>query len=183
MARINKTRYALLGILGQGPKNAYEIKKTIEQSIGFFWQESFGQIYPILKQLEKEECLKSSKEKKGSGPESTIYKITPKGKKELKEWLEKPVEKFPYRNELLLKIFFGNHVDKEVLIRHLQDTKEEALRLTEIYENIRTFMAGSENSNPNKTLCLITLNFGIASAHSFLEWAKESRDKIKNSDF
>ncbi|AYV57915.1 PadR family transcriptional regulator [Leptospira kmetyi] len=183
MARINKTRYALLGILGQGPKNAYEIKKTIEQSIGFFWQESFGQIYPILKQLEKEGCLKSSKEKKGSGPESTIYKIAPKGKKELKEWLEKPVEKSPYRNELLLKLFFGNNVDKEVLIGHLQDTKDEARRLTEIYENIRKLVEDSDNPKTSKMLSLVTLDFGIATAKSFLQWAEESKTKIKNSDF
>ncbi|TGM58741.1 PadR family transcriptional regulator [Leptospira adleri] len=183
MARINKTRYALLGILGETPMNAYEIKKTIEQSIGFFWQESFGQIYPILKQLEKEACLKSSKEKKGSGTETTIYKITPKGKKELKDWLEKPVEKSPYRNELLLKLFFGNHVKKEVLIKHLQDTKEEVLRLMDIYDNIRKFVTEMENPETNKTLSLITLDFGITTAKGFLDWAEESRAKIKNSDF
>ncbi|RHX78606.1 PadR family transcriptional regulator [Leptospira yasudae] len=183
MARINKTRYALLGIVAQSPKNAYEVKKTIEQTIGFFWQESFGQIYPILKQLEKEGCLKSSKEKKRTGPESTIYKITPKGKKELKEWLEKPVENFPYRNELLLKLFFGNHVEKEILIGHLQHTKEEVQRLTEIYANIRNFLDQHENPKVNKMLSLITLDFGIATAKSFMEWAEESKNKIKNSDF
>ncbi|MBM9577959.1 PadR family transcriptional regulator [Leptospira sp. 201903070] len=183
MARINKTRYALLGILGEAPMNAYEIKKTIEQSIGFFWQESFGQIYPILKQLEKEACLKSSKEKKGSGSETTIYKITPKGKKELKDWIEKPIEKTPYRNELLLKLFFGNHVKKEVLIKHLEDTKEEVLRLMDIYENIRKFVTEMENPKTNKTLSLITLDFGITTAKGFLDWTEESRNKIKNSDF
>ncbi|MBM9501085.1 PadR family transcriptional regulator [Leptospira sp. 201903071] len=183
MARINKTRYALLGILGEAPMNAYGIKKTIEQSIGFFWQESFGQIYPILKQLEKEACLKSSKEKKESGSETTIYKITPKGKKELKEWLEKPVEKSPYRNELLLKLFFGNHVKKEVLIKHLEDTKEEVLRLMDIYENIRKFVNELETPETNRTLSLITLDFGITTAKGFLDWAEESRNKIKNSDF
>ncbi|MDV6236304.1 PadR family transcriptional regulator [Leptospira ellisii] len=183
MARLNKTRYALLGILANRSMNAYEIKKNIEQSIGFFWQESFGQIYPILKQLEKEECLKSYKAQKGSGAETTVYKITPKGKKELKDWLERPVEKTPYRNELLLKLFFGNHVSKEVLIRHLQNTKEEVIRLTEIYESIRKVVGTSEIPEINRTLGLVTLDFGITSVKNFLVWTEESQDKIKKSDF
>ncbi|XDD52335.1 PadR family transcriptional regulator [Leptospira sp. WS92.C1] len=183
MARVNKTRYALLGILAHSPMNAYEVKKSIEQSIGFFWQESFGQIYPILKQLEKEGCLKSFKEKKGSGSETTIYKITSKGKKELKDWLEKPVEKSPYRNELLLKLYFGDHVQKEVLIKHLQDTREEVIRLMGIYENIRKFVEELGESKAPTTLSLITLDFGITTTKSFLEWAETSQNKIKNSNF
>ena len=47
------TEEALLGLLSLKPMSGYEIKQMIEGSIGYFWRESFGQIYPTLKRLEK----------------------------------------------------------------------------------------------------------------------------------
>ena len=49
MAKENRSKYAVLGMLATGPKSGYDIKQTIETSIGHFWNESYGQIYPILK--------------------------------------------------------------------------------------------------------------------------------------
>ena len=51
MARESRTKYAVLGMLNQGPKCGYEIKKELEKSSMFFWNESYGQIYPMLKKL------------------------------------------------------------------------------------------------------------------------------------
>ena len=45
------TAEALLGMLSLGPMSGYEIRQPIEESIGNFWRESFGQIYPTLKRL------------------------------------------------------------------------------------------------------------------------------------
>ena len=51
MTKENKSKYALLGILSMCPGSGYDIKKLMEQSTSNFWSESYGQIYPILKQL------------------------------------------------------------------------------------------------------------------------------------
>ncbi len=52
MARENKTKYALLGLLNVCPGSGYDIKKLMEQSTSNFWNESYGQIYPILKDVD-----------------------------------------------------------------------------------------------------------------------------------
>jgi PadR family transcriptional regulator AphA len=31
--------------------SGYDIRKTVQESIRFFWSESYGQIYPALKRL------------------------------------------------------------------------------------------------------------------------------------
>ncbi len=67
MKRESKTQYALLGILSQCEMNGYEIRKYIETTISFFWNESFGQIYPTLKRLEEEGLIREFEKKEDSG--------------------------------------------------------------------------------------------------------------------
>src|SRR6267378_1332508 len=43
------TPNALLGLLSLGSMSGYDIRQLISQSIGHFWSESYGQIYPGLK--------------------------------------------------------------------------------------------------------------------------------------
>jgi len=57
MAKPNKTRYAVLGMLSMQPSSGYEIKKMMEQSTDHFWREGDSSIYPILKQLLEEGML------------------------------------------------------------------------------------------------------------------------------
>ena len=45
------TPNALLGLLSLGPMSGYDIRQLIPRSIGHFWSESYGQIYPGLKRL------------------------------------------------------------------------------------------------------------------------------------
>ena len=51
MAKANKSRYAILGMLALEAASGYQIKKEMEESTSNFWHESYGQIYPILKLL------------------------------------------------------------------------------------------------------------------------------------
>ena len=40
MAKTNKTELALLGMLNLEPMSGYDLRHEIEESIGYFWQES-----------------------------------------------------------------------------------------------------------------------------------------------
>ncbi len=51
MATTNKSRYALLGVLCMKPGSGYDIKKFCDKTISHFWNENYGHIYPVLKQL------------------------------------------------------------------------------------------------------------------------------------
>src|SRR3984893_3684831 len=107
MAKENKSRYALLGVLSICPGSGYDVKKFMERSTANFWNESYGQIYPILKQLADEGLTTSHAEKQEGKPERYVYTLTDKGREELRRWLSEPVEYVVERQELLLKLFFG----------------------------------------------------------------------------
>jgi PadR family transcriptional regulator AphA len=84
MARENKSQYAVLGALSMRPMSGYDIKKTFEQSIGSFWSESYGQIYPILRSLVAEGLATSRVEKQPGGPDRRVYALTEAGREELR---------------------------------------------------------------------------------------------------
>jgi PadR family transcriptional regulator, regulatory protein AphA len=117
-----KTKYILLGLLAHQPQTGYTIKKAIEYEYSHFWQESFGQIYPTLKQLVKEDLAVIME---GQESDSTrgqkLYQITEKGKKVLITWLEQAPEIEKLRYELLVKVSFGEAAEPKVMLEHLDD--------------------------------------------------------------
>jgi len=87
---VKKTRYVLLGLLKEEELSGYEMKKIIDMRMSFFWQESFGQIYPELSKMMQEGLIDvSNAESAGKIKREKIrYKITSNGEKELKQWME-----------------------------------------------------------------------------------------------
>jgi DNA-binding PadR family transcriptional regulator len=178
MKRENKTQYALLGILTQYECTGYDMKKFIETSIGYFWSESFGQIYPNLKKLEQQGLIRKARTADAKGPDRIIYAITPAGRKKLQQWLAKPAEPFAERNELLLKLFFGSQLDHDSIRSHLkrlQQTGEETLK---IYAGVEKDIAAYKDKSPDYPFWRITLDYGIERTKMELKWAKSANEML-----
>jgi len=105
MRSANKTKYAILGMLLEGPSTGYEIKSLIKRSTVYFWRESDSTIYPMLKALEKEGNAASEVAYVGK-KKKVVFSITETGRAEFKLWLKGPTKSETPRNEFLLKLFF-----------------------------------------------------------------------------
>src|SRR5271156_3254981 len=101
----NKTRYAILGMLLDGPCTGYEIKSLMGRSTIYFWRESDSTIYPMLKVLAKEGKLLSKTAYVGK-KKKEVFSITEAGREEFKVWQMSPTGSETPRNEFLLKFFF-----------------------------------------------------------------------------
>src|SRR2546430_17546335 len=88
--RANTSRYAILGALSRRPMSGYDVKKLIERSIAHFWNESYGQIYPILNRLAAEGLAERRREKQRGKPGRHVYSLPPKGRQEIDRWLALP---------------------------------------------------------------------------------------------
>jgi PadR family transcriptional regulator, regulatory protein AphA len=107
------TRYVLLGAIDAlKAASGYEIKQLIQLAIGNFWNESFGQIYPALKDLAGEGLIAATDEDIGPR-EQRRFKITDAGREALSAWVRKPPYPDRPRSELLLKLFFGKFADPD----------------------------------------------------------------------
>jgi PadR family transcriptional regulator AphA len=49
---MSTTPFAILGLLSIEPMSGYDIRRNLDESLSYFWSESYGQIYPSLKKLE-----------------------------------------------------------------------------------------------------------------------------------
>ncbi len=174
MAKENKSKYAILGILSIQPGSGYDIKKLMEQSTINFWNESYGQIYPILKQLVAEGLTTSQTEKQEGKPERYVYTLTDKGLAELHTWLAEPVEQTAERNELLLKLFFGQQNTFAYNIEHVQQfriVQEKLLnKYRHIEEKLKVYCAETLDLNYS----LITVRYGIYRCEALLAWCDET---------
>ena len=178
MAKENKSRYALLGILSMCPGSGYDIKKFMEQSTSNFWSESYGQIYPILKQLVGEGLATSHTEKQEGKPERYVYTLTDKGLEELRRWLTEPIEQIVERNELLLKLFFGRQNSIAGNIEHVQQFQRLQEQLLHKYRGIETYLKANCADNADMCYSLITVRYGIHRCQALLDWCGETIETL-----
>lgn len=174
MGKENKSRYAIMGMLSLGPMSGYELKKNMEISTSNFWKESYGQIYPMLKQLEREGLTTSYAEKQEGRPDRYIHTLTDKGEAELRSWLAEPSEPMPQRSELLLKLFFGKQIPLPAAIAHVQRHKELHLQLLQRYEETERFIADQFAGSANLPYWLITMRYGRSVTQAALAWCDET---------
>ena len=178
MGRANRTRYVILGLLTDAPKSGYDIKREIEEVTDHFWRESFGQIYPTLKQL-CEEGLARTVRSVDRGRGRTAYAITAAGRRELESWLEVEPEPGIIRHELLLKIFFGKHTDPGVLLAHVAAYRERLTRLNAYLADAEQSIR-SEVPREDQPYWMLPVRSGQLVVAAGLAWAEEAGATLRN---
>ena len=165
------TAEALLGMLTLEPLSGYDLKQLIEQSIGNFWRESFGQIYPTLKRLEEQGLIESAAEGKAG---RVVYAITAAGRAHLRAWLEDAPRPRVPRNELLLKLFFGRMAPAESMRGHIVETRTRFAADLVRYEKTGRRLHEQHHGKPNLPYYLMALNYGLREAQMIVEWCDET---------
>lgn len=183
MAKTNKTKYALLGMLSLNPGSGYDIKKMCDNSISHFWNENYGHIYPVLNQMEKEGLVTRKSEHTKGKPSKNTYSITHQGKEELNEWLMLPCEESHLRIEVLLKLFFSEQIPIENTIKKIQDEKEKWQNLSTKYKSIKKHLTTDIQTKNDKNLqyWLYCLDYGEHMAQATIKWADNTISSIKKS--
>ncbi len=173
MKSANKTRYAILGVLLEGPTTGYEIKSLMGRSTTYFWRESDSTIYPMLKVLAKEEKVISKTAYVGK-KKKEVFSITKTGRAEFKAWFESPTAEETPRNEFLLKLFFVT--DRKKMIRLFQERLEKVEKVHKEYKQIEERL-GNLTDSPRKEIRLTALRYGISLLESEIKWLNDEKGK------
>ena len=76
---------ALLGLLSEGPRHAYDLEHLIEARQMRSWTEiGFSSIYAVLKRLERQKFVRSRREPSPHGPARRVYRMTSAGQTALR---------------------------------------------------------------------------------------------------
>lgn len=173
-----KTPYVILGLLSEESLSGYEIKKYIDIRFSFFWNESYGQLYPALKSLERKGWIVSHASEDKTKREKTIYAITSLGREELKAWLSEPVEKESIRFEILLKMYFSSLIDEDVMLEHIQTFQKnhaQQLMILNMFE--KELQAVKDIDNHGDILRVI--DFGQKVFTAYDEWCEETKHYLE----
>ena len=164
----------LLGLLTIEPMSGYDLGLTIRESVGHFWNESYGQIYPNLKKLANDGFVSCKTERQKSKPDRRIYSITNKGRQRLMEWLAVPPQPEIPRNEMLLKLFFGEQVPTQVLIGYVRRMAEDRRALLELLERVEREEIDKNRRYPGAPYWRMAAHYGQMEMRAHLRWAKET---------
>ena len=178
MAKVSRTRQAVLGFLTWGPMSGYDIKKAVEGSISNFWKESYGQIYPILRRLTEEGLARKSTRPSPGGRDRHIYAITDAGREDLHRWFREPTPPPPSRHELLLKLFFGRQTDPATRLAQVEAFAEHERENLTRYARIRAELEKGAARQPDLPYWLLTLRYGEIESQSRIAWCAEALDVL-----
>jgi DNA-binding PadR family transcriptional regulator len=168
MSSLSPTARVILGFLRFRPRSGYDIKQSVELSTRFFWGASFGQIYPELGRLERRGLVEvdSSVE---DGRRRKVFRLTTAGERAVDEWLRSESELFQYRDEGLLKLFFGDLVDLEAVlenVRRMRAWREEAI----IFFRTQIEPHAQEDADEGHPFPHLALQYGIAMLEGQAQW-------------
>lgn len=174
----NRTAYALLGFLTWRPMSGYELKQAIARSVGNFWSEGYGQIYPMLQRL-ADQGLIVRHPAKGTGSRiRRVYKITARGRAALHGWLLAPVNERPTRVELLLKLFFGDEMPLSASLTHVKAARASAADKLAHYQSIAEDLQQRYKSDPRMPFWLLTVDYGLEVMRARLAWCDRALGEL-----
>lgn len=172
-ARRSRTRFVVLGLLAQAPGSVYGLRRRIAESIGYFWQESYGQLFPTVALLEAEGLVEGHDVLEGKRRRRD-YAITLAGRVALAGWLREPPASQPERNELLLKVFFVDEADLEALRGFIAAADEEARAQLEAFAGIEAGLTAILGADPRLPFWLLTVRYGALGAEALRRWCDEA---------
>ncbi len=79
---------AILGLLKERSMHGYELRKRLSETLGPFWQVSYGALYPALKRLRRAGAVEEVFSDATLGRRKNVYRVTGQGEQLFAELVE-----------------------------------------------------------------------------------------------
>jgi DNA-binding PadR family transcriptional regulator len=170
--QITLTECAILGLVARRERSGYDLLRTIENGVGFFWTPAKSQLYALLPKLVERGLLKARRVEQDKRPDKTLYRITAAGRRALREGLEQASPAVD-RNPFELRVFFGEHM-RPGAVRALVEA-----RLSQQREHLATLQEIEPQVDPKLDLYpYLTLLAGKENAKAAIRWAEQALELL-----
>ena len=170
-------------MLALRPWTTYELAHQMKRSLLWFWPRAESKLYQVPKKLVAHGLARAETRYTGRRP-STIYTITPAGRRALAGWVRQPGEPVPVLEfEAILRVLSAQMVDVDDLRRILESVRDRAGEMIEFGERQGEEIARTGGPFPDRTHI-------IALVHGFMDlyvdalhrWAVWALDETRNWD-
>src|SRR5690606_10118067 len=118
-------RTLCLGVLTLGKASGYEIKKRLEGPFRYFYDASFGSIYPALNRLQEQGLVTCEHEAQHKRPDKKVYALTGEGRLALVRELSELPGPDRVRSEFLVTLMFADLLPTRHVSRILDERIEQ----------------------------------------------------------
>lgn len=169
---------AILVCLTERPMTGYELAKTFDLSIGFFWKADHQQIYRELTRLRDRGHIQSREVVQSGKPNKLVYTLTSEGKAALRQWAARPSSPASIKDDLLVRLYALDSIDIAPLRADLMARLEYHRDRLSRYERIlkKRFPQGPVSSADTGKLLL--LRMGLRYERTVTEWCEEALQTI-----
>lgn len=153
---------AILVCLTDRPMSGYDLAKTFDASIGFFWRASHQQVYRELARLRDRGLVDSTEIEQRGKPNRILHTITPAGEEVVHQWSLKPCKMPSVKDDLMVKFYALDNVDIPALREQLGVRLEQHQAKLLAYYRIKERFYDGQNLSTAQKGKLIALTMGIS---------------------
>lgn len=173
---------AILGLLKDQPMHGYQLKKSLESTLGASWQPSFGSLYPALRRLEKTAAIEKivveerkerrSRRTNETKPDKTrrrkVYRITERGEMLFVTLLEGD-EGAHEERAFSLKLAFCRYMPPEDRLGLFERRRAHLTeRLAQFRSQLKSYMRDAKERMDTYTVSL--MRHGLDATESDIRW-------------
>jgi DNA-binding PadR family transcriptional regulator len=173
------TEETLLGLLSIGPMSGYQMRSLMQDSTANFWRESYGRIYPALKRMKRQGLIELDKQASAGPRTRKVYRLTKAGQQRLRAWLRVPAQPLPTRNELLLKLFFGDRAAPGAMAAQVVAWQQSYAAAVKRYEEQLAELETTRAKHPALPFWRMTLRYGIDEAIMVINWCQGTLEELQ----
>ncbi len=165
---------AILVCLTDRPMSGYDLAKTFDASIGFFWRASHQQVYRELARLRGKGLVESKEIEQSGRPNRIVHTITDAGERTVHAWSLKPCRMPSVKDELLVKLYALDHVDLPVLREQLELRTDQHRAKLSAYLRIKEKFYDGKTLSRAKKGKLIALTMGIGNEREVVQTLEQA---------
>jgi DNA-binding PadR family transcriptional regulator len=159
---------AILGLLKERTMHGYQLKKRLSETLGPFWQVSYGSLYPALKRLQKEGAVEMVFPREDVGRRKNVYRLTERGEVIFRELLAETGNDTGGDNGFRVRLAFFRYLKPETRIGVLERRRAVLMeRLVDLRGRVTSFRERADSY----TLSL--MRHGMDTTEHDLQWVND----------
>jgi DNA-binding PadR family transcriptional regulator len=172
---------AILACLTEHPMTGYELAKTFDSSIGFFWKADHQQIYRELARLRDRGHINGREVVQSGKPNKLVYSLTNEGRAALRHWAARPSSPASIKDDLLVRFYALDSIELEPMRADLMARLEYHRDRLARYERILKKRFPDGTASPADTGRLLLLRMGLRYERNVSEWCEEALETLSAS--
>ena len=161
MPQLNATQGSLLGFLHEGPMTGWDLLQQIQSGLARFWNITSSHVYRELRTLEERGLVRAGEPQ---ARDRRPFTITAAGRRAFAGWMNEEPGPEQIRFPLLVRLWFGRHLDPATLRGFLERSRTEHAERLGLYESITSSIPLDDDGRR------AVVQFGITYERALLDW-------------